>query len=172
MVLLFTLLLFCPSSLNRQTGDWIKFAPEGGGFTVLMPSQPKSIEVKPQEDLISHLFAAVSANAVYMAGYSDYAPSVRLDTAELIANRDKFLRGLNAALISSKAIELDGRSGLEFTGASDQYYFKSRFYIFGNRLHQIAIERPKDSQDSASTDRFFASFAFANPETREADDHF
>lgn len=163
MILLFTLWLAFPTSLNLQRDDWIKFVPEGGGFSVLMPSQPKSIEVKPKEDFISHLFAAVSANAVYMAGYSDYAPSVRLDTAELIANRDKFLRGLNAALISSKPIELDGRSGLEFTGESDQYYFKSRSYLFGNRIHQIAVERPKDSPDSAGTDRFFASFAFTNP---------
>ena len=163
MILLFALLLAFPSSLNRQAGDWIKFVPEGGGFTVLMPSQPTPIEVKPKEDFISHLFAASSSNAIYMAGYSDYAPSVRLDTTELIANRDKFLRGLNAALISSKPIELDGRSGLEFTGESDQYYFKSRFYLFGNRIHQIAVERPKDSQDSANSDRFFASFAFTNP---------
>jgi hypothetical protein len=172
MVLLLTVLLVFSSSLSRQTGDWIRFAPQGGGFMVLMPSQPKSIEVKPKEDLISHLFAAISANTVYMAGYSDYAPSVRLGAADLIANRDEFLRGLNAALISSKAIELDGRSGLEFTGASDQYYFKSRFYIFGNRIHQIAIERPKDSADSANADRFFASFAFTNPETRKTDARF
>lgn len=165
MVLLFTILLAFPSSLNSQSGDWIKFAPQGGGFTVLMPSPPKPVEVKPKEDFISHLFAAVSANAVYLAGYSDYAPSVRLDTAELIVNRDKFLRGLNAALTSSKTIELDGRSGLEFTGESDEYYFKSRIYIFGNRIHQIALERPKESQDSASADRFFASFAFTNPQT-------
>jgi len=165
VVLLFTLLLAFPSALNYQSGDWIKFVPDGGGFTVLMPTQPKPTELRPKEDFISHLFTATSANAIYLAGYSDYAPSVRLDSADLIINRDNFLRGLNAALTSSRPIELDGRSGLEFTGESTQYYFKSRFYIFGNRLHQIAVERPKESADSASIDRFFASFAFTNPHT-------
>jgi hypothetical protein len=132
-----------------------------------MPSPPKALEVKPHEDFISHLFAATSTNVIYMVGYIDYAPSVRLDAAaEMIANRDQFLRGLNAALTSSKPIELDGRSGLEFTGESDQYYFKSRFYVFGNRIHQIAVERPRGSDDSAGTDRFFASFAFTNSRTR------
>jgi hypothetical protein len=149
-----------------QSGDWIEFAPYGGGFTVRMPSQPKPVQVKPRDDFISQLFTATSGNTIYIAGYSDYAPSVHLEgSAELIANRDNFLRGLNAALTSSKLIELDGRSGLEFTGESDQYYFKSRFYIFGNRIYQIAVERPKGSADSTNTDRFFASFAFINPHT-------
>jgi hypothetical protein len=163
-VSILTLMLGLSSSLEAyQSGDWIKFVPEGGGFTVLMPSPPRLIEVKPKEDFISHLFTAISGDAIYMAGYIDYAPSVRLDAAELIVNRDNFLRGLNAALTSSKPIKLDGRSGVEFTAESDQYYFKSRFYIFGNRIHQIAVERPKESQDSASADRFFASFAFTSP---------
>jgi hypothetical protein len=168
VIFVLTLLLAFPSSLAAsQSGDWIKFAPEGGGFTILMPSQPKAIEVKPREDFISHLFTAISANVIYMAGYIDYAPSVSLDpAAEMIANRDQFLRGLNAALTSSKSIELDGHSGLEFTGESDQYYFKSRFYVFGNRIHQIAVERPKGPEGLASTDRFFASFAFTNSHTR------
>jgi hypothetical protein len=167
IVWLLTFLLAFPFSLEAsQNGDWIKFEPEGGGFTVLMPSPPRPIEVKPKEDFISHLFTATRGNAVYIAGYVDYAPSVRLDAStELIINRDQFLRGLNAALTSSKPIELAGRSGLEFTGESDQYYFKSRFYVFGNRIHQIAVERPKGSEDSASTDRFFASFAFTNLHT-------
>jgi hypothetical protein len=82
------------------------------------------------------------------------------EAAELVANRDSFLKGVNAQLISSKEIKLDGRSGLEFTGEDERRLYKSRVYIFGNRVHQIATVSLKADADTANMDRFFASFAF------------
>jgi hypothetical protein len=63
-------------------------------------------------------------------------------------------------LTSSKEIKLDGRAGLEFTGEDDRRLYKSRVYILGNRVHQIASATLKDDPAADKVDRFFASFAF------------
>jgi len=144
-----------------QRDEWIKFAPEAGNFSILMPTPPAPVEVKPTQDFVFHMFAVTIGRDVYTVGYGDYAPSVHLDPeGELKANRDNFVRGVNAALTGSKSIELDGRAGLEFTGESAEYYFKSRVYLFGNRIYQIAVAFPKGEVDSTKIDRFFSSFAF------------
>ncbi|HVS81222.1 MAG TPA: hypothetical protein VHE60_05775 [Pyrinomonadaceae bacterium] len=155
--------LFAPVMNGYQGSEWSKVAPEGGGFSILMPAKPEE-EVTPKEDFTLHLFTVVSANAIYLAGYGDYAPSIRLDPAgELAANRDSFLKGVNATLVDSKSIALDGRAGLEFTGESDQASFKGRVYLFGNRVHQISVAVFKGKDDTENVNRFFASFAFTKP---------
>jgi hypothetical protein len=155
--------LVAPVMSGHQGGEWIKVAPAGGGFSIMMPAKPEE-EVTQHEDFTMHLFTVTIANAIYLAGYGDYAPSIRLDPAgELAANRDTFVKGLNATLLDSRSITLDGRPGLEFTAESDQASFKSRVYLFGNRVHQVAVAVPKGKDDTANVNRFFASFAFTKP---------
>jgi hypothetical protein len=126
----------------------------------MMPRKPEE-ELKPGEDFTSHLFTVTTDKAIYLAAYADYAPKIRLNvSAELIANRDNFLKALDAKLIDSKEISMDGHAGLEFTGESDQASFKSRVYLFGNRAHQIGVAVFKGKDDSANVDRFFGSFSF------------
>ena len=156
-------LLIAPSLFAGQTTEWSKVAPTGGGFSIMMPAKPEE-EVNPKEDFTLHLFTVMTTNAIYLAGYGDYAPSIRLDAAaELAANRDNFLKGVNATLVDSKSIALDGRAGLEFTGESDQAFFRSRVYLFGNRVHQISVAVFKGRDDTENVNRFFASFAFTKP---------
>lgn len=110
-----------------QSAEWIKFSPVGAGFSVLMPTKPEE-EIKPGDDFTSHLFSITTDKIIYLAGYGEYAPSIKLSAdAELTTNRDKFLKGLNATLLASKQITLDGRPGLEFTGESEQASFKAAF---------------------------------------------
>jgi hypothetical protein len=162
LVLLLALTLALLSPLKAfQREEWIKFSSEEGGFTILMPSQPKPDELK-KENFVFHMFT-VADRDIYLVGYGDYAPNIHLDVqGELKANRDNFLRALNAALTGSTNIELEGRPGIEFTGETPDRYFKSRVYFFGNRVHQIAVAFPKGEVDSAKIDRFFASFAFTS----------
>jgi len=148
-----------------QSVEWIKVTPVGAGFSVLMPAKPEE-EVKSGGDFTLHLFSITTAKAIYLAGYGDYAPSLKLSVdAELTANRDKFLKGLNATLVGSKQIILDGRPGLEFTGESEQASFKSRVYLSGNRVYQIAVAVLSGKTDDDNVDRFFASFALANSQS-------
>jgi len=159
IVLLLTFLV-APSIFAFQVTDWAKVAPVGGGFSVMMPGKPEE-EVKPGKDFTSHLFTVTTDKAIYLVGYGDYAPNIKLNVSgELVANRDNFLKALDAKLIESKEISMDGHAGLEFTGESDQASFKSRVYLFGNRIHQIGVAVFKGKEDAANVDRFFGSFSF------------
>jgi hypothetical protein len=159
------LILATASSLNAAQGnEWVKLEPAGAGFSIMMPGKAKE-EVQPSVDFTLHMYDADTANGIYMAGYGDYAPRIHLDpVGELVANRDNFLKGLNARLIESKNISLDGHAGLEFTGESSDNFFKSRVYLIGNRVYQIAVAIDSSKDDSANINRFFNSFAFTKPD--------
>jgi len=161
-------LLFCfaPGLDGSQGSDWIKVAPVGGGFSVMMPAKPEE-EVQPGDDFTTHLFSVTTDNALYIVAYGDYAPSVRVNVdEELAANRDRFLKGLNATLTTMKQLTLDGRKGIEFTGENDQASFKSRVFIFGIGFHQIAVAVFKGKNDTENSNRFFASFELTKAEAR------
>ena len=157
---LFLTFVIASSVFASQATDWVKVAPVGGGFSVMMPAKPEE-ETKPGAGFNSHLFTVTTDKAIYLAAYGDYDPSVKLNVAsELVTNRDNFLKTLDAKLIDSKEISMDGHTGLEFTGGSDQASFKSRVYLIGNRIHQIGVAVFKGKDDSANVDRFFGSFSF------------
>lgn len=154
------LLMFAATLNGFPAGEWIKVTPVGGGFSIMMPAKPEE-EVNPRDDFTSHLFTVRTAYAIYSAGYIDYAPSIRLDVArELEANRDAFVKSLEAKLLESKSITLDGHAGIEFTADSDQAWIKSRIYLFGSRMHQISVAVFKSRDETDNVNRFFASFAF------------
>lgn len=161
-------LLFCLAQVAEgfQTGEWIKIAPVGGGFSAMMPVKPEE-EVRPGDDFTAHLFSATTDNALYTVAYGDYAPSVHFNVdEELTANRDNFLKGLDANLKTTKPLTMDGRKGLEFTGENAQASFKSRVFIFGTRFYQIAVAVFRGKEDTENSNRFFASFEFTKAETR------
>ncbi|HEY6046449.1 MAG TPA: hypothetical protein VIU65_07590 [Pyrinomonadaceae bacterium] len=125
-----------------------------------MPGKAKE-EVQPGDDFTLHLYSVSTESGIYMAGYGDYAPRIHLDPAgELAANRDNFLKGLNARLIATRNISLDGHAGVEFTGESDIAAFSSRVYLIGNRVYQITTAIDSGKDDSVNVKRFLASFAF------------
>src|SRR2546423_1290722 len=126
-------LLVCALTVSAfQNADWIKVAPVGAGFSVLMPGKPEE-EVKSAPDFTLHLFSIMAEKTIYIAGYGDYAPSIKLaPDGELAANRDNFLKSLNATLVASRQINLDGHPGLEFTGESEQASLSSRVYLVVN----------------------------------------
>jgi hypothetical protein len=155
------------ASVNAYQGDWVKVAPVGGGFSIMMPSKPEE-KIEPSDEFTFHLFTVTGEKAIYLASYGDYAPSIKLDPdGELLANRDNFLKGVKAKLIESRKIVLDGHPGLEFTGESDQASFKSRVYLFGNRVHQIAVAVFKGQDDTDNMNRFFASLTFSSSSNQD-----
>lgn len=160
------LLYFAQGIAGSQGSEWIKVAPIGGGFSVMMPAKPEE-EVQPGDDFTTHLFKVMTDNALYTVAYGDYAPSVRFNVDdELVANRDNFLKGLNATLKTTKPITIDGRKGIEFTSENAQAGFKSRVFIFGTRFYQIAVAVLRGEDDAEKSNRFFASFEFTRAEAR------
>lgn len=144
---------------TEQTG-WVEFAPEGGGFSMLFPTAPvEAIKEKPTYTL--HSFTTTAGRATYVASYTDYKEVKGDPAAFLISNRDRFITGLQATLISSREITLDGHTGLEFTSENPAANIKSQLFLVGKRLFQTATVVFKDVDQTRYVDRFFGSFKFA-----------
>jgi hypothetical protein len=128
-----------------------------------MPSKPEE-EIKNTDDFTMHLFTVSTESTIYLASYGDYAPSVRIEVESLLAaNRDNFAEGLNAKVITSKGITMAGRPGLEFIAQNSEAWIKSRIFLFGNRIHQIAVATPNGETENAR--RFLSSFVFTGAVT-------
>ena len=139
---------------------WAKFEPDDAGFSVLMPGKPReTITKRPTFTL--HTYTVTMGRGTYIATYSDYTPEAKLDaTTALIKNRDKFNKGFEATLISSREITLDGHAGLEFTSESPAVNLKSQLFLIGNRMFQTATMVFRDVDETRNVERFFASFKF------------
>ena len=100
-----------------------------------------------------------------MAGWADYAPTVKLDVrGEMAANRDNFVRGVEARVTSERPITLGDNPGIEFTAENEQATFKSRVYVVGQRPYMIIAATLKGLEDSANVERFLASFQVKTPD--------
>ncbi|HKV36021.1 MAG TPA: hypothetical protein VJP89_16905 [Pyrinomonadaceae bacterium] len=138
---------------------WITFAPEGGKFSILFPTQPvETINKKTAYTL--HTFTTTANRATYVATYSDYEEIKLEPAAFLAANRDRFNKGLQATLVSSRDVTLDGHTGLEFVSENPAANIRSQVFLIEKRLFQIVTFVLKDTDQTQWTDKFFASFKF------------
>jgi hypothetical protein len=156
-----------PSSTPRSnvvdTGGWTAFNSEAGRFSVLMPETPdvKSPTTTQSEHgpYTTHMFIVRDATSVYLIAWVDYAPEFNFNRqAEMEANRDNFIKGINGRLVTTRTTSIDGYSAIEFVAETADRTFKSRVYIVGRRPYQIVIGSPKGQDDSVNANRFFNSF--------------
>lgn len=150
-----------PANTSDANG-WVKFTSPEGHFSVLMPEIPQDKAETTDSShgpYTTHLFIVKDTTSVYLIGWVDYDPSFNFNRqAELEANRDNFVKGINATLVSTRPTVVDGYSGLEFTAETGDRVFKSRVFLVGRRPYQIVIGSPKGLDDTAITERFFNSF--------------
>jgi hypothetical protein len=151
-----------PPVTAMDASGWVKFISDNGHFSVLMPETPteKSETVDSQHGpYTTHLFVVRDTTSVYLIGWVDYDPSFNFNRqAELEANRDNFVKGINATLVSTRATVINGYSGIEFTAESGDRTFKSRVFLVGRRPYQIVIGSPKGTDDTVNVNKFFNSF--------------
>src|SRR5215470_12388472 len=150
-----------PANTPGASG-WVRFTSPEGHFSVLMPEIPqdKSETVDSSHGpYTTHLFIVRDTASVYLIGWVDYDPSFNFNRqAELEANRDNFVKGINATLVTTRPTTIDGYSAIEFTAETADRIFKSRVYMVGRRPYQIVIGSPKGQDDTANVNRFFNSF--------------
>lgn len=150
-----------------DTGGWVNFNSEDGHFSVLMPETPtdKTETVDSAHGpYTTHLFVVKDTTSVYLIGYVDYDPSFNFNRqAELEANRDNFVKGIEARLVSTRPTIIDGYSAIEFTAETADRVFKSRVMMVGRRPYQIVIGSPLGQDDSVNVKRFFNSFKVSLP---------
>ena len=152
-------------STPADSNAWVHFNSEDGRFSVMMPQIPTDkaeTEQSQHGPYTTHLFIVKDTTSVYLIGWVDYDPSFNFNRqAELEANRDNFVKGINAKLVTTRPTVIDGYSAIEFTAETEDRVFKSRVFMVGRRPYQIVIGSPKGMDDSANVNRFFNSFKVA-----------
>ena len=152
-------------STPADSNAWVHFNSEDGRFSVMMPQIPTDkteTEQSQHGPYTTHLFIVKDTTSVYLIGWVDYDPSFNFNRqAELEANRDNFVKGINAKLVTTRPAVIDGYSAIEFTAETEDRVFKSRVFMVGRRPYQIVIGSPKGMDDSANVNRFFNSFKVA-----------
>jgi hypothetical protein len=150
-----------PANVTDASG-WVPFTSDTGRFSVLMPQIPTDKAETFQSEhgpYTTHLFTVRDTTSVYLIGWVDYDPNFNFNRqSELEANRDQFVKGLSAKLLSTRSLRIDGYPALEFSAETADLIFKSRVYMVGRRPYQIVIGSPKDHDDSVNRNRFFSSF--------------
>lgn len=147
---------------QTEPSGWITLAPEGAGFSVLVPG--KAVEtIKQKSSFTLHSFNVIVGRATYIASYSDYIPG-KLDPATaLTSNRDKFNQSLQGKLISSREITIDGHTGIDFTTETPAANVRSQLFLIENRMYQTVAFVFRDVDETKNVDRFFESFRFTKP---------
>jgi hypothetical protein len=150
------------SGTDPNDAGWVRFTSELGRFSVLMPEIPTDKTETTQSEhgpYTTHLFIVRDNQNVYLIGWVDYDPSFNFNKqSELAANRDNFVKGIKATLMSTRPLTIDGYQALEFVAETSERIFKSRVYMVGRRPYQIVIGYPKDHEDTLTINRFFNSF--------------
>jgi hypothetical protein len=160
------LLVFISSTLvlaqQLNANPWVKFTSEPGRFSALLPVEPtQQTETTPSDhgDYTTHMFIAKAGSNVYVVAWVDYDASFQFrPDNELDANRDNFIKGLNATLLTSRKLILNGYQALEFTAETTEATFRSRVFIVGKRPYQLVVRTTKGFENKDNATRFFDSF--------------
>lgn len=156
LLVLLTLL----NNVSAQETDlppWVTLAPEGAGFSVLLPAAAMQ-RIEKKTSYTMHVFTVTVGRATYVASYSDYVPGKLDPKNALTANRDKFIKSLQATLTSNREITLGDHTGIEFTSETPAHNVKSQVFLIGNRMIQTVAFVYKDVDETRNVNRFFESF--------------
>lgn len=157
--IIFALLIALIPGLQNEPSPWVPFTSAEAGFSISFPGKPVET-ISKKSSFTMHTFTLAAGRATYVASYSDYVQGKLDPKTALTANRDKFNKTLDATLLTSREITLDGHTGIEFTGETPAANVKSQLFLIGNRIVQTATFVFKDVDETRNVDRFFESFKF------------
>lgn len=153
---------------SMQTIQWAKFSSPEGRFSILMPGQPLRDDQSKNTQVgkvVMHFFTARSEGGIFIVAFTDYAMG---DVKrELDANRDSFLKGMKATLVSESDIKLEGHPGREIKATRDALIIRSRIYLVGKRYYQAIAITPATLPGDLEADKFLTSFQLATTPATE-----
>ncbi|HEY0319928.1 MAG TPA: hypothetical protein VGC66_03060 [Pyrinomonadaceae bacterium] len=155
-------LIICVSFITQafaQTPPWTKFSSPVGGFSVLIPERPLQDDQSKDTrvgKVVMHFFTARSQGGVFIVAYADYA--IGEVKRELDANRDSFLKGMKATLVSESDIKLQENPGREIKAVRDELSIRSRIFLVGKRYYQLVTITPATLAGNVEADKFLTSF--------------
>jgi hypothetical protein len=151
------------SSSAASAQEWLKLAPEGANFEVMMPGTAKE-SVEEGTGAFGaykvYLYMVPTADTIYLIGYSDYSDPAKMDIkAEINANRDNFMKSWKEGkILTEKDIKLGTNPGLEFTAQVDGGRIAtSRIIMLGKRPYQLIAVTAAGADQSGVT-KFLDSF--------------
>jgi hypothetical protein len=161
-----------PAAASAQTGaaapaaaqSWTRFTAPEGGLSALFPGTPTRTEGEIAVDQggpgKTYFYTVDLPDSLFLAGWGHYAPSFKFDNqTELDANRDNFVKGIEAKLDSHRAITFRGAPGLEFDFSKQGALFgRGRVYIIDGKPYQLVAMHRGTALDVARVNRFLDSF--------------
>ena len=108
-------------------------------------------------DVVADIWLTKASFGVYEVGFTDYP--IEIDVArELEADRDNFLKEIDAKLVSESDITQNGFSGKEFTGTNSTYTFKCRVFAGHRRIDDTGyVPRSCQGEGHVATEQTGAS---------------
>lgn len=142
-----------------QTEPWTKFSSPEGRFSILMPSEPlrdDQTKETPVGEVVMHFLTSRTGTGIFVVAYADYA--INDAKRELDANRDSFLKGMKATLVSESDIKLQENPGRDIKSTRDGLSIRSRIYLVGKRYYQAVAITPASLPGEVEADKFLTSF--------------
>lgn len=146
--------------------EWVKLSPSGGGFSVLLPHEPKFEHVTdPANNINNYRYSDIEEGYGFICEYFDI-PGSGADTQVLLdAIRDGVIRGANATKLSEEKIALDGYPGRELElsvpVSGQDVPVRARIILVGNRVYCLSFLHMKGMDALRVADlgkKFFSSF--------------
>ncbi len=150
--------------------EWEEFESGEGAFMVTMPGTPSvqtSVLNTPAGALDLHLFSGEVNRIRYVVGYCDYPERVArfVNNERLLEDvREGTLSAARGTLIGEAPVSLGTHPGKEIRMKLPDSLmeggggYRSRLFVVGPRLYQIAVSAPDDRAFTAEADSFFNSF--------------
>ena len=148
--------------------EWIEFTSPEGGFSVLLPREPKFERVTdPQnKEITNYRYTALETSYGFICEYFDITSTGGDLQSFLDATRDGIIRGAGATKIGEEKISLGDYPGREIemvitVNNETEIRARARIFIVGKRLYSLSFLHTKDMdpKEVAETGtKFFSSF--------------
>jgi len=164
--------------LQSQTSDgetaaanWVKFSPEGAGFSLLLPEMPTETIKDEDAGLLIHFYKLRMGDIEYQVVWFAQVPDGMIQRRPLSV---LFPRGLEEILKSARQagkkemitahqddITLDGSVGRESTIESATDQIDAEGFLARHDFITVAVLHPKQQQASADAVRFLKSLSLS-----------
>jgi hypothetical protein len=151
------------------SSSWQKFAPEGAGFSVMMPGLPDetSKEVGPSATNLNE-YRVKTAGTEYVVGVLLNFPAQLLQSPDFMAKYFEILpsammrsaeyAGRNYKLSSQRSISINDYPGRQYKMDSADYTCTMRVVVAEHSIYVVAVESAKATLSTENVEKFLASF--------------
>jgi hypothetical protein len=155
------LLAVVPLVMAADKPDWVKLAPQGEKFSILLPKEPRDLSPKggPDSPIRSKVYLysdGVAGGVAYTVNVTEMPGKI---TPEDV--RDGLVSGGKDKVESDKPFEGGGAKGREFVIISKRTpdrFSRVRVCVVKATIYQLMVAGPEAAVKGKDADKFLASF--------------